>query len=79
MLSRSVILVKKSFGRAGKLGQQGGNFPDRGPERFFGEFKTVVVIIVLVAAEGRARPFVSLWFSKINYDKTVNTYRNFIG
>ena len=49
------ILVKKSFGRAGKLGLLQpwgrGNFPDRGPEGIFDELKIVFIqFLFLVAA-----------------------------
>ena len=73
-----VILGKKSFGRSGKLGQQGGNFPDRGPEGFFAEFKIAFLFSLFITnqADGIILGLrTTLLFVLVTWTATLNYLR----
>jgi hypothetical protein len=73
-----VILGKKSFGRSGKLGQQGGNFPDRGPEGFFAEFKIAFLLSLFITyqADGIILGLrTTLLFVLVTWTATLNYLR----
>jgi hypothetical protein len=67
----------KSLGRAGKLGQQGGNLPARGPKRFFRrqEYNILLLLLILNTVATRLLLFVSRQMQLIRRAAHVSYFR----